>query len=199
MAIVLRSNTDLVYLPDHGFVGDEGGESSPPTPSSARIHCCPAESYLLPPWSSLYWLRSLTRSHPALRILPLVTRQIRRIDISHNLLGSDGVETLFKGLSVLRSRYSSPEAVWGLTEINLGCNTISDEALDVVLAYAKKDVCLRKVYLQANDIEVGPLRTSLQHPPQHPSPDVSLIAVVPGMLPLLMWCAVGCRVAALAS
>lgn len=27
MAVVLRSNTDLVYLPDHGFVGEEGGES----------------------------------------------------------------------------------------------------------------------------------------------------------------------------
>lgn len=26
MAIVLRSNTDLVYLPDHGFVGEEGGK-----------------------------------------------------------------------------------------------------------------------------------------------------------------------------
>ena len=26
MAVVLRSNTDLVYLPDHGFVGEEGGE-----------------------------------------------------------------------------------------------------------------------------------------------------------------------------
>lgn len=26
MAVVLRSNTDLVYLPDHGFVGEEGGK-----------------------------------------------------------------------------------------------------------------------------------------------------------------------------
>jgi hypothetical protein len=26
-AVVLRSNSDLVYLPDHGFVGEEGGES----------------------------------------------------------------------------------------------------------------------------------------------------------------------------
>lgn len=26
MAIVLRSNTDLVYLPDHGFGGEEGGK-----------------------------------------------------------------------------------------------------------------------------------------------------------------------------
>jgi len=25
MAVVLRSKTDLVYLPDHGFVGEEGG------------------------------------------------------------------------------------------------------------------------------------------------------------------------------
>lgn len=27
MAVVLRSNSDLVYLPDHGYVGDDGGES----------------------------------------------------------------------------------------------------------------------------------------------------------------------------
>ncbi len=26
MAVVLRSSSDLVYLPDHGFVGIEGGE-----------------------------------------------------------------------------------------------------------------------------------------------------------------------------
>lgn len=99
----------------------------------------------------------------ALRILPLVTRQIHRLDISHNLLGLDGVETLFKGLSVLRSRYSSPEAVWGLSEINLGCNGIDDEALDRVMAYAKKDVCLRKVYLQANDIELRHNLPSILH------------------------------------
>ena len=28
MAVVLRSNSDLAYLPDHGFVGEEGGECS---------------------------------------------------------------------------------------------------------------------------------------------------------------------------
>jgi hypothetical protein len=27
MALVLRSSSDLVYLPDHGFVGEEGGKS----------------------------------------------------------------------------------------------------------------------------------------------------------------------------
>jgi hypothetical protein len=26
MAVVLRSNSDLVYLPDHGYVGEEGGD-----------------------------------------------------------------------------------------------------------------------------------------------------------------------------
>jgi hypothetical protein len=26
MAVVLRSTSDLVYLPDHGFVGEEGGK-----------------------------------------------------------------------------------------------------------------------------------------------------------------------------
>jgi len=27
MAVALRSSFDLVYLPDHGFVGEDGGES----------------------------------------------------------------------------------------------------------------------------------------------------------------------------
>jgi hypothetical protein len=32
MAVVLRSKTDLVYLPDHGFVGEEGGKRLPILP-----------------------------------------------------------------------------------------------------------------------------------------------------------------------
>jgi hypothetical protein len=32
MAVVLRSKTDLVYLPDHGFVGEEGGKRLPTFP-----------------------------------------------------------------------------------------------------------------------------------------------------------------------
>ncbi|WWC64393.1 uncharacterized protein I303_107003 [Kwoniella dejecticola CBS 10117] len=115
MAVILRSNTDLVYLPDHGFVGEEG----------------------------------------ALRILPQITRQIHRLDISHNLLGSSGTLTLFKGLSTLRLRHSSPElglGLWGLKEVNLGMNGIDDIALDGLLAYAKKDVLLSRVLVQGNEI-----------------------------------------------
>ncbi|WWC71833.1 uncharacterized protein I206_105792 [Kwoniella pini CBS 10737] len=116
MAVILRSNTDLVYLPDHGFVGEEG----------------------------------------ALRILPQITRHIHRIDISHNLLGSAGTLTLFKGLSTLRLRHSSPElglGLWGLTEVNLGMNGLDDIALDGVLAYAKKDVLLKRILVQGNEIK----------------------------------------------
>ncbi|KAK8853054.1 hypothetical protein IAR55_003755 [Kwoniella newhampshirensis] len=115
MAVVLLRNTDLIYLPDHGFVGEEG----------------------------------------ALRILPQITRGIRRIDISHNLLGSAGTLTLFKGLTTIRSRYSSPDlglGIWGLTEVNLGVNSLDDAALDGVLAYAKKDGFLQRVLVQGNII-----------------------------------------------
>ncbi|WWD03443.1 hypothetical protein V865_001495 [Kwoniella europaea PYCC6329] len=115
MAVILRSNTDLVYLPDHGFVGEEG----------------------------------------ALRILPQITRHIHRLDISHNLLGSSGTLTLFKGLSTLRLRHSSPElglGMWGLKEVNLGNNNLDDIAFDGVLAYAKKDVWLKRVLVHGNEI-----------------------------------------------
>jgi hypothetical protein len=91
----------------------------------------------------------------ALRILLQVTRQIRRLDISHNLLGRPGARTLLNGLSTLRSRYSSPElGLWGLKEMNLGCNALDDAALDAAMAYVKKDVCMRKLLVQANEIEV---------------------------------------------
>ncbi|KAK6909616.1 hypothetical protein I204_04530 [Kwoniella mangroviensis CBS 8886] len=115
MAVILRSNTDLVYLPDHGFVGEEG----------------------------------------ALRILPQITRHIHRLDISHNLLGSSGTLTLFKGLSTLCLRHSSAElglGMWGLKEVNLGNNNLDDIAFDGVLAYAKKDVWLKRVLVHGNDI-----------------------------------------------
>ncbi|WVW85958.1 hypothetical protein I302_107996 [Kwoniella bestiolae CBS 10118] len=118
MAVILRSNTDLVYLPDHGFVGEEG----------------------------------------ALRILPQITRQIHRLDISHNLLGPSGTLTLFKGLSTLRLRHSSPElglGLWGLKEVNLGNNNLDDIALDGVLAYAKKDVWLKRVLVHGNEITLN--------------------------------------------
>ncbi|WVF73126.1 hypothetical protein IAT40_007945 [Kwoniella sp. CBS 6097] len=116
MSVILRANTDLVYLPDHGFVGEEG----------------------------------------ALRILPQITRHIHRLDISHNLLGSAGTLTLFKGLSTLRARYSSDGVsgggLWGLKEVNLAANGLDDAAFDGVLAYAKKDVWLRRVLMQGNSI-----------------------------------------------
>ncbi|GFZ48506.1 hypothetical protein JCM24511_06254 [Saitozyma sp. JCM 24511] len=115
MAVVLRSNSDLAYLPDHGFVGEDG----------------------------------------AIRILLQITRQIRRLDISHNLLGPPGARSLLNGLATLRLRYSSKEyGIWGLSEVNLGCNALDDGAMDALMGYAKKDVCLRKVLVQANDIEL---------------------------------------------
>ncbi|KAI9636616.1 uncharacterized protein MKK02DRAFT_37216 [Dioszegia hungarica] len=115
MAVVLRSTSDLVYLPDHGFVGEEG----------------------------------------ALRILAKVNRQIRRLDVSHNLLGSEGTLVLMQGLNSLRHQYSTSDlGLWGLTEINLGHNGITDSVVDVILGYAKKDVMMRKVQLQGNRIEL---------------------------------------------
>ncbi|EIW71098.1 hypothetical protein TREMEDRAFT_28352 [Tremella mesenterica DSM 1558] len=123
MAVVLRSSSDLVYLPDHGFVGEDG----------------------------------------AIRILPQLSRQIRRLDISHNLLGSTGIKTLFLGLQHLRMRYSTPDDLWGLKQINLGTNGITDEGLECVLGYAKKDVCMREVLLQANQIELRKNLTSIIH------------------------------------
>ncbi|OCF32157.1 hypothetical protein I317_07118 [Kwoniella heveanensis CBS 569] len=123
MSVILRANTDLVYLPDHGFVGEEG----------------------------------------ALRILPQITRHIHRLDISHNLLGSAGTLTLFKGLTTLRARYSSDfgqrGTLWGLKEVNLAANGLDDSAFDGVLAYAKKDVLLRRVLMQGNSIT---LRNNLE-------------------------------------
>lgn len=104
---------------------------------------------------------SLTRASPlvAIRILLQITRQIRRLDISHNLIGPPGARSLLNGLATLRLRYSSKEyGIWGLSEVNLGCNALDDGAMDALMGYAKKDVCLRKVLVQANDIEVGPGR-----------------------------------------
>lgn len=101
--------------------------------------------------------RIADRLYPiALRILVQITRQIKRIDISHNLLGNDGIVTLLKGLSSLRGRFTSPElGIWGLGEMNLASNGLGDAALDAVLGYVKKDVMVRRVYMQANDIEVS--------------------------------------------
>lgn len=85
-----------------------------------------------------------------------ITRQTRRLDVSHNLLGTDGTLTLIQGLTSLRGRYSTPDfGLWGLTEINLGCNGIEDKAVDAIMGYAKKDVMLRKVLLQGNEIQVS--------------------------------------------
>ncbi|WVQ71538.1 hypothetical protein IAR50_001077 [Cryptococcus sp. DSM 104548] len=117
MAMVPHSQTDLVYLPDHGFVGEEG----------------------------------------ALRILPQITRQIHRINVSRNPLGIAGITILFKGLTTLRARHSSPElglGIWGLTEINFATTDAEDEALDCVMSYAKKDGFLRAVYMQGNEIKL---------------------------------------------
>lgn len=137
MAVVLRSNTDLVYLPDHGYVGEEGGGLQQMTTCHPGDHASP-------------WL-----THIALRILMQVQANTTRLDISHNLLGTDGVVTLVKGLSHLRQRYSSDTArVWSLKEINLGCNTLGDEGLESILGWAKKDPGTAKVLLQANDIRV---------------------------------------------
>lgn len=136
MAVVLRSNTDLVYLPDHGYVGEEGGE----------FHAlCPAG--VLPFPSADFVI-------PALRILMQVQANTTRLDVSHNLLGNEGVITFVKGLSHLRQRYSSDTSrVWSLREINLGCNAVGDEGLESVLGWAKKDPGMGKLLLQANEIK----------------------------------------------
>jgi hypothetical protein len=63
-----------------------------------------------------------------------------------------------QGLNSLRGQYSSPDfGLWGLTEINLGHNGITDAAVDAIMGYAKKDVLLRKLYLRGNNLEVKPL------------------------------------------
>lgn len=109
--------------------------------------------------SALYSLTSIMKaaqsSRVALRALIQVTRPIHRLDLSHNLLGDGGVGTLVQGLTSCRGRYSSPEmGIWGLEEINLIHNQVGDAGLDAVLGYAKKDVWLRRAYLQDNRITV---------------------------------------------
>lgn len=105
---------------------------------------------------SAFSASTVVTNNAALRILVQVTRQIRRLDVSHNLLGPEGTLTLIQGLNSLRGRYSTPElGLWGLTEINLGCNGITDAAIDGIMGYAKKDVMLRRVLLQGNDIQVS--------------------------------------------
>lgn len=37
MAVALRTNPDLIYLPDHGFVGPDGGVPSSPLDSLLRL------------------------------------------------------------------------------------------------------------------------------------------------------------------
>ena len=96
--------------------------------------------------------------HTALRILINITRQIHRLDISHNFLGREGIATLIQGLTSIRTRYATngyKDNIWGIKELNLGSNGIDDEALSNILGYAKKDVCLRKVFVQGNVIEVS--------------------------------------------
>lgn len=81
-----------------------------------------------------------------------------RLDISHNLLGAEGMTTLVKGLSNLRQRYSADiSRAWSLKEMNLGCNALGDEGLESVLGWAKKDHGTAKILMQANDIKVGRL------------------------------------------
>lgn len=100
----------------------------------------------------------------ALRILAQITRQICRLDVSHNLLGPEGTLILIQGLNSLRGQFSSSDfGIWGLTEINLGHNGITDAAVDALLGYAKKDVMLRKIYLQGNTIEVSLFWTGSDH------------------------------------
>jgi hypothetical protein len=134
MAVVLRSNTDLVYLPDHGFVGEEGGEP-------------------LARWKTI---SARADRAIALRVLMHIQPNTTRLDISHNLLGSGGVVTLVKGLAHVRQRFSSDTSrVWSLREMNLGANALGDEGLESVLGWAKKDLGTVKVLLQGNDIKVS--------------------------------------------
>lgn len=143
MALVLRPTTDLVSLYDNGLIGEEGGTSGLP--------------FLVPSalYSSILIMKTAKSLRVALRALIQVTRPIHRLDLSHNLLGDGGVGTLVQGLTSCRGRYSSPEmGIWGLEEINLIHNEIGDAGLDAVLGYAKKDVWLRRAYLQDNRITV---------------------------------------------
>jgi hypothetical protein len=131
MAVVLRSKTDLVYLPDHGFVGEEGGK---------RLQIFPC----------------LELTGPGLRILNHLQFNTARLDVSHNLLGTGGVMTLVKGLAHVRQRYSSDTSrIWTLSEINLAFNALGDEGLESVLGWAKKDLGCRTLLLQGNDIKVS--------------------------------------------
>ncbi|ORX40767.1 hypothetical protein BD324DRAFT_612053 [Kockovaella imperatae] len=115
MAVVFRSTSDLLYLPDHGFVEEDG----------------------------------------AIKILLQINRQIRRLDVSHNLLGNEGISVLIQGLNSCRHRFSSTDyGLWGLRDINLGSNSISDESFSALMSYAKKDVFMRRVTVQGNDIEL---------------------------------------------
>jgi len=95
----------------------------------------------------------------ALRIMNHLQANTVKLDISHNLLGTGGAMTLVKGLAHVRQRYSSDTSrIWTLKEVNMAFNSLGDEGLESVLGWAKKDLGLRKLLLQGNDIKVSSTR-----------------------------------------
>lgn len=93
---------------------------------------------------------------PAHRMLLSVSRQIRRLDATHNDLGSMGCIALFEGLMAVRARFSAQsDEFWGMREINLAANAIGDEGLVAAMFYCAKDMCMKELLLQRNQVTVS--------------------------------------------
>lgn len=85
-----------------------------------------------------------------------ISRQIRRLDATHNDLGTMGCIALFEGLMAVRARFSAQsDDFWGMREINLAANAIGDEGLVAAMFYCAKDMCMKELLLQRNRVTVS--------------------------------------------
>lgn len=134
--MALVSASEAFWVPDNNFVGVAGG-TFPPN------HSFPSPS---PPLTTV-----------AQRILSQIKPQTRRLVAPLTALGTDGALTLFRGLPVLRQRYSAdPDGpLWGIEEFNLVRNSIGDAGLLAALRYAGKDEAVRTLLLHGNEISLA--------------------------------------------
>jgi hypothetical protein len=92
----------------------------------------------------------------ARQILGLIRADIHELDISYDLLGTEGIALLFEGLEERRTRFASEDGVeWGLSELEMGHCGLVDADLKVIMAYAAKDIMLRRIVVNNNHFEVS--------------------------------------------
>ncbi|EJT48737.1 hypothetical protein A1Q1_02282 [Trichosporon asahii var. asahii CBS 2479] len=64
-----------------------------------------------------------------------------------------GCIALFEGLMAVRARFSAQsDEFWGMREINLAANAIGDEGLVAAMFYCAKDMCMKELLLQRNQV-----------------------------------------------